>query len=113
MWIDNAGNVYGGDCRVGDRKATAAEVSAAAAAIASIPNPIKFAQDVKTAMGGIVAGNALMKLYPAFFPAISTEEYPDVQALIIDAQTTGALTTAQYAAIKNAAITDNIPITLP
>jgi hypothetical protein len=91
----------------------AAQAAAAAAAQAALPNPTKFAQDVKTAMGGIVAGNALMKLYPAFFPAISTATYPDVQALILDAQITGALTAAEYSAIKSAAIADNIPITLP
>ena len=63
-------------------------------------------------MGGILAANALMVAYPAFFPAIQTQMWGDVQALAVDAKTKAVITTAQYNAIKAAAAQFNIPVTL-
>jgi len=80
--------------------------------IKPIPNPTGFAQSVKTGMGGILAANALMEIYPAFFPAIQTGQWADVQTLILDAQTKGVLNSTQYAEIKQAASDNHIPVAL-
>lgn len=77
------------------------------------PNASLFAQDIKTNIGGILVANSLMVAYPAFFPAIQSQSWADVQTLIIDAQAKGVITTTQYGVIKNSAATYSIPITLP
>ena len=85
---------------------------AAASAATVFPNPTQFAQDVKTALGGIVAANALMIAYPAFFPAVTNCEWSDLQLLIEDAVSKSAINATQYSAIKTAATNNNIPISL-
>jgi hypothetical protein len=77
------------------------------------PNPDGFVEAIKAALGGIVGANALMKMYPAFYDAVATGTWPDVQALIIDAKSTSVLTAAQYTAFGQLAQEFNIPITLP
>jgi hypothetical protein len=77
-----------------------------------IPNVAKFAQDVKTAMGGILASNALMVAYPAFFPAVTAYEWSDLQVLLLDALAKSVISELQYSGIKAAAIINNIPISL-
>jgi len=77
------------------------------------PNPIGFQNAIKTALGGILGANALMVSYPAFMPALQQGIWADLQALIIDANTTAKITAAQYSAIKAAATANNIPIVLP
>jgi hypothetical protein len=79
---------------------------------AAVPNGENFIQSVKTAVGGILAANALMTVYPAFFPAIQQQQWQDVQALIIDAHSKNVINDGQYAAIKAQAATNNIPVTL-
>jgi len=107
-----------------DPSATAAQKTAAQGVMATnLPllngmpatppaNAPGFISACKTAMGGIVGANALMVAYPAFFPAVQSAAWPDVQALILDAQTKGAITATQYAAFKAAATANNIPVTL-
>lgn len=77
------------------------------------PSPFGFQNAVKIALGGIIGANALMVAYPAFLPALEQAQWTDLQALIIDANTTAKITAAQYAAIKAAATANNIPVTLP
>lgn len=72
-----------------------------------------FTQACKTAAGGIVAANTLAKAYPLFFAAIEQQQWADVQTLIIDAHGDATLNDVDYAAFKAAAVTYNIPITLP
>ena len=72
-----------------------------------------FAQAIKAGVGGIVAANALAIVYPLFFSAVELANWPDVQALILDAQTKSVLNQTQYAAFKTAAAAFNIPIELP
>ncbi len=91
----------------------AALAASAAAAVASQPNPNGFAQAVKAGVGGILGANALMGIYPAFFPAIQSSAWADVQALILDAQAKNIIIAAQYAAIKAASVQYNIPLQLP
>lgn len=97
-------------------EAIAGDLGAIAAYVApppsTIPNPTGFAQSVKIGMGGILAANALMAIYPAFFPAIQTGQWADVQTLILDAQTKGVLNSTQYAEIKQAASDNHIPVAL-
>jgi hypothetical protein len=76
------------------------------------PDPVGFTAAVKAAVGGILAANALMIAYPAFFPAIQSADWADVQALVIDAKAKAVITAAQYTAIKAAAAASNIPVTL-
>jgi hypothetical protein len=76
------------------------------------PDILGFIAAVKSAVGGIIGANALMISYPAFFPAVQSVDWADVQALLIDAKTKAVITTAQYSAIKTAALACNIPITL-
>ena len=76
-------------------------------------NPPGFQMAVKTALGGIIGANALMVAYPAFLPALEQAQWLDLQALIIDANTTAKITSVQYASIKSAATANNIPIVLP
>jgi hypothetical protein len=90
-----------------------ATTTAAQAAAALLINPDGFAQSVKTAVGGILSANALMIAYPAFFPAIQEGQWADLSTLIIDANTKAVITPAQYAAIKAAAASNNIPVVLP
>ena len=78
-----------------------------------MPNPEGFAQAIKTALGGIVGANALAVPYPLFFAAVQLSDWEGVQALIEDAQAEAVVNAAQYAAIKAAALTNNIPVTLP
>lgn len=78
-----------------------------------VSDGVGFVQAVKTAMGGIVPSNVLAAKYPLFFDAVSAANWPDVQSLIIDANTNGVINSTQYTAIKSAATKYNIPITLP
>lgn len=71
-----------------------------------------FTQAVKTGVGGILAANALMIDYPAFFPAIQSGEWNDLHDLIIDAKNKNIITLDQYNIIKSAASQFNIPIIL-
>ena len=93
-----------------DTEATALQ---AAKGAALLPNPEGFAQAIKTALGGIVGANALAVPYPLFFAAVQLSDWEGVQALIEDAQAEAVVNAAQYAAIKAAALTNNIPVTLP
>lgn len=77
------------------------------------PDVSGFVSDLKAAMGGIVASNALAKSYPLFQPALAASNFADVQVLIIDAHATLVLSDAQYAAFKQLAAKHGLPITLP
>ena len=77
-----------------------------------LPDITGFIQAIKTALGGIVGANALAVPYPLFFAAVTAGDWPDVQALVIDAQTKSVINYTQYAAIKAAASNFNIPINL-
>lgn len=89
--------------------------TAAALAIinAPVPNSTGFIQDIKNALGGIVAANAVAVTYPLFFTAVQEQHWLDVQVLLIDAKTKNMLTTQQYSDIKTAVLNNNIPLTLP
>lgn len=76
------------------------------------PDGAGFIQTVKTALGGIVAANALAVAYPLFYQTVQDQHWADVQTLIIDAKATGKITAAQYTAFKAAASSHNIPVTL-
>jgi hypothetical protein len=76
------------------------------------PDGQGFLQAIKIGLGGIVAVNTLLIAYPAFLSAIQLSEWLDVQSLLIDALSKTAITPIQYAAIKSAAATYNIPVTL-
>lgn len=78
-----------------------------------LPDRAGFTQAVKAAVGGIVASNALAKLYPLFYPAVQEGNWDDVRALIIDAHNTGALTDLQYAGFKIMVVNYHLPISLP
>ena len=93
-----------------DTEATALQ---AAKGAALLPNPEGFAQAIKTALCGIVGANALAVPYPLFFAAVQLSDWEGVQALIEDAQAEAVVNAAQYAAIKAAALANNIPVTLP
>lgn len=99
---------------------TSDEIAAASAATAEEMasretelNKGGFVQAMNTAFGGIIASNTYAIKYPLFLPAIETNDWINVQAIIIDANDTSVLTPTQYAAIKAAAIANNIPIVLP
>jgi hypothetical protein len=77
-----------------------------------LPDLQGFLQAIKIGLGGIVAVNTLLIAYPAFLSAIQLSEWLDVQSLLIDALSKTAITPIQYAAIKSAAATYNIPVTL-
>ena len=83
------------------------------AAPAVVPDGASFASAIKASVGGILVANQLMQAYPAFFPAIQSAQWKDVQDLILDAQSKGVISTSQYSGIKAAAAGYNIPITLP
>lgn len=87
--------------------------STQAAAVALMPNPAGFESSVKIALGGVLGTNAMMVAYPAFFPSIQSSMWADTSALMIDAKAKSVISTAQYAAIKSAASSYNIPIVLP
>jgi hypothetical protein len=78
-----------------------------------VPDVSGFVLDLKAAMGGIVASNALARAYPLFQPALEKGAFADVEALIIDAHTKLVLSDAQYVAFKSLAAKYNIPIALP
>lgn len=75
----------------------------------SAPNIPGFVAEIKAAMGGIVPLNALMRDYPAFYPALLNGQFDDVRSLVLDA----SLTLEQYAAFKTAFLNNNIPVVLP
>lgn len=85
----------------------------AAAAVAVAPNIQGFVDAVKTAMGGIVGVNTLTRQYPSFYPAIQASQWDDAKALLVDAKSTGFITSDQYIAFQSAFNLNNIPITLP
>ena len=84
--------------------------------IVTLPTPIAppdvagFVAAIKTEIGIIAAasitGSALM------FSALQIGEWADASALIDNALTLTQITTAQHAAIKAAALTYNVPLTL-
>ena len=78
-----------------------------------LPDAAGFQTALKEALGGIVAANELATKYPLFQAALDTENFGDVQALIVDAHATGAIDTQQYAAIKQLAAQHSVPVTLP
>lgn len=80
---------------------------------ALLPRIDGFIQSIKSGLGGIVAANSLAIRYPLFFAAVSSAQWPDVQALILDAQSKSVINPTQYAAIKSAAAANNIPVSLP
>jgi len=89
-----------------------ANAAAQAALNASLPNPTAFTQAIKLELGGIVSVNALAVAYPLFFDAIATQQWSDVKALVLDAQSKNVISIIQYAAIKAAALSFNIPLNL-
>jgi len=123
VWQDAGGNLYDDDNGAalslatwpgGLVKLTPAQAYAAQhPVIAPTPNADGFIAACKSALGGIAGANALMVAYPAFFPAVQSAAWPDVQALILDAQSTARITATQYAAFKAAATANNIPLVLP
>lgn len=85
----------------------------AASALPPPPDVPGFVAELKAAMGGIVASNALARAYPLFQPALEKAVWPDVQALIVDAHATLVLSDAQYAAFQSLAKKHNLPVALP
>jgi hypothetical protein len=75
------------------------------------PDAQGFLQAIKIGMGGIVAVAALPNAW-ALTAAINANQWPDVQSLVVDALAKTNITATQYAAIKAAATTFNIPVTL-
>jgi len=116
--IENGGEklLPSGSVPITDNQANtiiSAQQAAAAALAAKQLNKAGFVQALTTAFGGIVAANTYARTYPLFMPAVESLDWVNVQALIIDASNTGAITPTQYAAIKAAAAANNVPITLP
>ena len=117
-WLDSEDHEHAlpdGCTAITDEQAQAihdANAATQAALNASLPQPTAFTQAIKDCLGGIVAANALAVACPLLLPAIASGHWDDVQALIIDAQITNVINAAQYAAIKAAATTFNIPIIL-
>lgn len=89
---------------------TQAQVDAALAPTADAGG---FVEELKLAMGGIVASNGLARAYPLFYPALQAGNWVDLQALIVDARTSGVLSAAQYTAMKDLAAKHHLPVTLP
>lgn len=87
----------------------AEEFTAEAPPIPIIPDANSFVQSVKSAVGGIVSANSLAVAYPLFFTAVQSQQWADVQALVVDAKAKSVITTTQYDVIKSAAVTANIP----
>ena len=84
----------------------------AAPAIPPAPNLDAFMAAVKVAMGGPVALNALLRVYPLLQPSLAAQDWTDAEALLADAKATTAITAAQAVAINSAAAAANIPITI-
>jgi len=85
--------------------------AARADVVATYPQPTAFAESVKDALGGIV-GISNLPSAALFFAAVQTQTWVDTMALIQDAKNKSVISADQYAAIKAAATTFNIPITL-
>ncbi len=81
-------------------------------AINSLPNAEKFIDDSKAAFGGIAGLIPLAGLATLFFSAVQGQDWQGVQDLISAAKASAAINAAQFAALKSAAIENNIPITL-
>lgn len=56
---------------------------------------------------------AIMRTYPEALPALDANNWPWLQQAVIDAKAAADLTQTQYDAIKAAATTYHIPVTLP
>ena len=113
--IDNTTLLPSGCILITDAEAQAiitANEAAQAAILAALPNSAGFTQAIKSELGGIVDVNALAVAYPLFFDAIATQQWSDVKALVLDAQSKNVINTNQYAAIKSAALSFNIPLEL-
>ena len=78
-----------------------------------IPNGQAFIQACKVIFGGIasIVSNATIP-YSAFVFAVQDGDWSDVQILVTSAKTNNIITSTQYDAIKSAAITNNIPVSL-
>jgi hypothetical protein len=91
-------------------------IDAAAAQALIPPNIDVFVDQVKAAFGGmaaIIQNDQLVGLANLFFSAVNAEAWADVQAIVIGAHTANKITDTQYAAIKSAAVSNKIPLTLP
>jgi hypothetical protein len=104
---DNLTSAIFADCLAGKYGTIAAYVAPVAT-----PNAVAFEQAVKVAVGGIIAANALMVAYPAFWPAVASSTWGDVQKLLKDALSKNIINQTQYNAIKADATTYHIPISL-
>ncbi len=78
------------------------------------PNSTQFVSDVKAALGGILAiaqSPSLAALVMTANACISVGDWTDLQTVI--AASSGSISSGAYAAIKQSATTNNIPIALP
>lgn len=93
-------------------KATPAVVDAVLTS--AIPADFRgFLADLKGLVGGAVNLNTLAKQYPILLSSINNGNWSDLQALILDANSSAKITPTQYASIKTFAANRHIPITLP
>jgi hypothetical protein len=91
----------------------ASQAASAVAAAALLPNRSGFIAAMNTALGGIIAANNYAKAYPLFMPTFDASDWINASAIIQNALSTAVITSGQYAAIKSASLTYNIPLTLP
>lgn len=77
------------------------------------PNINGFKSDMVSALGGIVAANELLKLYPMFTTSLADKSWANLSDLIENALLTSAITQQQYDDFQTAFDANNIPITLP
>lgn len=75
------------------------------------------AQSFRTALMAVwnndpIQLNAMAMKYPLFVKFLDDENWPAVEALILNGRVTGALSKEQYAAVQHAASAARLPITL-
>lgn len=77
------------------------------------PDVTGFKNDLKVLIGPITEWNRLAKESPLFLRFLDANDWPIVQALIIDVKDRAVISTTLYNSIKAAAMNRNLPITLP
>ncbi len=81
---------------------------------AVVPDPGGFLRQVAAALGDPATATTLARQYPLFVEWVRALDGPAIQWCIVDAQSKGLLTEAQYDAIRAAVSTSHLPdVTLP
>lgn len=112
-WRPSDGTLNLSDPALTDAQRTAIQAVFDAYVPKALPDVAGFKDDLKVLIGPISEWNRLAKESPLFLRFLDAQDWPTVQALLIDAKERAVITPTLYTNIKTAAANRGLPITLP